>query len=54
MPEWIDCPMCDGEGEYLVDVPMRQSFSRDVGEYETEYQTCEDCNGAQQVKRDDE
>ena len=46
--------MCDGEGEYLVDVPMRQSFSRDVGEYETEYQTCEDCNGAQQVKRDDE
>jgi hypothetical protein len=29
---------------------MRQSFTRDVGEYETEWQTCEDCNGAKQME----
>jgi hypothetical protein len=29
---------------------MRQSFTRDVGEYETEWQTCEDCNGAKQIE----
>ena len=42
----------DGEGEYLVEVPMRQSFTRDIGEYETEWQTCEDCNGEKQIEEE--
>ena len=54
MTKWIDCPTCDGEGEYLVDVPMRQSFTRDVGEYETEWETCEDCNGAKQIEEEED
>ena len=54
MTNWIDCPLCEGEGGYEVDVPMRQSFSRDVGEYETQWQTCEDCNGAMQIEDEHE
>ena len=50
MTKWIDCPTCEGEGGYDVEVPMRQSFTRDVGEYETEWQTCEDCGGEKQIE----
>jgi len=31
---------------------MRQSFTRDVGEYETEWETCEDCNGEKQIEEE--
>lgn len=54
MTKWIDCPTCDGEGGYDVEVPMRQSFTRDVGEYKTEWETCEDCNGAKQIEDEEE
>ena len=54
MADWIDCPMCEGEGGYYVDVPMRQSFTRDVGEYEECWQQYEDCDGAMQIEKEDE
>jgi hypothetical protein len=33
---------------------MRQSFTRDIGEYETEWETCEDCNGAKQIEEEED
>ena len=33
---------------------MRQSFTRDIGEYETEWQTCEDCNGEKQIEEEED
>jgi hypothetical protein len=32
---------------------MRQSFTRDVGEYETEWQPCDDCNGATPIEEEE-
>jgi len=33
---------------------MRQSFTRDIGEYETEWQTCEDCSGEKQIEEEED
>jgi len=33
---------------------MRESFTRDIGEYETEWQTCEDCNGEKQIEEEED
>jgi len=33
---------------------MRQSFTRDIGEYETEWQTCEDCGGEKQIEEEED
>lgn len=46
------CPICDGERYVYCDVPMRQTFGRDVGYIETRPFECEDCNGTGEVEDD--
>jgi len=46
------CPECGGRGEIEVDVPRPMSFSRDIGEIDTEWWTCDVCHGYGEIEND--
>ena len=45
------CPDCFGEGTIEVEVPMPQSFSRDIGYIDTRIEVCETCSGDGEFER---
>ena len=50
-PIMDECPECHGAGTVEYEVPMPQSFNRDIGELYTKAETCETCNGGGEMER---
>ena len=50
------CDECGGSGEECYDIPMPQSFSRDIGELKEGWRDCEwcDASGFIEVDEDDD
>ena len=44
------CPECGGRGEIEVDIYRRQGFTRDIGYIDTEWQTCDVCDGDGEIE----
>ena len=50
-PVYTDCPDCGGDGRYEADVPMPHNAGRDVGYIDSEWVTCETCEGSGEVEK---
>jgi len=48
------CPECGGRGEIEVDIYRCQGFTRDIGYIDTEWQTCDVCDGDGEIEYDDD
>lgn len=49
----VTCPSCTGDGDFQVEKPQPQNFSRDIGEMDIITKTCTECNGTGEVEMDD-
>ena len=52
--QMVPCPECDGDGLVTVEVAKPHSPSRDIGEVYEELRSCECCDGAGEIEREDE
>jgi DnaJ-class molecular chaperone len=48
------CPECEGVGEMEYEKWSYRSFQDDVGGFESDWQSCQNCNGAGEIEEDEE
>jgi hypothetical protein len=45
------CPVCVGDGQIEYEITKRQTFGRDIGYIDTEWDDCYQCEGVRRNRR---